>query len=339
MQGEYNKEYAVADALATDALYIRYMSAQRPVDKVSINALQVFGTARLRGMYVNKGRLAEVYDKLSTECDALLQALTQQAAINWNTPSEVGRALRKLGVPLEVRTESNGYSTSEQVLSRFRKDYEVVNTFLEYKSRKKLLTTFYSTYEDMTQTTDLIHPTMKVLGTSAGRTSCTNPNIQQVPSVVKPLFTSRFEGGRILQFDLAQSELRCAVLVSGDQMFAQSLAVDAHKAIMSKALHKPLDEVTKEERKLGKAINFGVLYGATSAHNMARRIGSDVATVKRIMQTFWRSYPRLKEWQERQKEIVQAYSRGIDHLKFVRDYKLTIEERRVAVGIIYANTR
>lgn len=326
-ENAYNKEYAIADILATREIHQRRVNTGkglRYIDILTHESLQTFIYARMSGVFVNRDALNNVYQELKGRIETLETTLNSYADIEWTNNNQIAQALLDLGVKLKDKTSTGKYSVSAAALEKV-KDNEVVAALQEYKKLIKLTSTFYSEYDTSTKEEPYIYPTINALGTNTGRTSCVSPNLQQVPSSVKKVFTSRFISGKIAQFDFAQSELRCAALITGDTDFANALKVDAHSSIMAKALNVPIEDIDKETRKLGKAFNFGMLYGATSVKAMAYRTGADENMVEHLFNTFSKSYPVLKYWQDRQKAIAFEHKRGVDTLGFIRDYRLTIE--------------
>jgi len=327
VNGAYNKEYAIVDTLCTYDIYQHYTSKPlRPIDHLTMKSLQVFGNAKLSGIYVDMSKLDAVYSELQQEIAVLEQTLNQYAPIEWGNNNQVSEALQRNGIRLNTKTATGKYSVSVQALEPLKERYTVVDTLLQYRTLTKLLGTFYSTYKD---TLDIehpyLHPEVKVLGTDTGRTSCVKPNIQQVPKTVKRIFTSRYDGGSIAQFDLAQSELRCAVWLSGDTLFAEALQQDAHKVTASKAFGVPMEEVTDTQRKAAKAVNFAALYGATSASNLAQRTGAEESAIQACFDVLQTAYPQLIQWQQKQVAIALRHIRGMDTYKKVRDYRYSYQ--------------
>jgi DNA polymerase-1 len=324
--GTYNKEYAIVDNLATYDIYKHFTRKPlRPIDTLSMRSLQVFGNAKIKGIHVDLSILDSVYSDIQHEVQALEKTLTEYAGIEWSNNNQVSKALIDNGVKLRSKTATGNYSVSVQALEPLREQYSIVDTLLQYRKLTKLLSTFYSTYKDtLTIEHPYLHPEVKVLGADTGRTSCVNPNIQQVPKGVKRIFPSRFNGGSIGQFDLAQSELRCAVWLSGDTTFAKALQQDAHRVTASKAFGIPVEEVTDVQRKAAKAVNFAALYGATSASNLAERTGASEKAIQACFDALQTAYPKLIRWQQEQVATAKKYLRGMDNYKKVRDFRYSL---------------
>jgi DNA polymerase-1 len=323
--GEYNKEYAVVDIVATKDVYNRFLQKPlRPIDTLSIESLRTFGTARLNGLYVDRNRLEDTATSLMKRLKELGEQLTNIADINWNSPREIGKVLIEHKVPLNQKTASGQLSVTEAILET-HKDNPIVAVLLEYRKVSKLIGTFYEKFVQSTLDTPYLYPTINILGTATGRTSCKDPNIQQLPSEVKHIFTSRYPNGKIVQFDLSQSEMNCAVLVSGDTYLAKALQKDIHKYVAAIAFGIVEDAVSKVQRQGAKIVNFSALYGATSAKKLAERIGCTVEVATQLLEGNRNAFPILTLWQKNEQTIAMKYLKGLDAYKKVRDYRSTEE--------------
>jgi DNA polymerase I-like protein with 3'-5' exonuclease and polymerase domains len=312
----YDKVYAVADVNATYHLFKRLVQKGiRDIDNLTMRTAITFQKAHQRGIAVDKAKLASEREKVVTEIKNLHSQLMFFADINWNANKEVSNALVEYGVPLKEKTASGTqYSVASSALEPYRA-YDIVNTLLRYRELNKLLSTFYDKLTELTQEKDTIHPTMRVDGTETGRSSCNNPNAQQFTSEIKDIFISRFNNGSIAQFDLAQSELRCAVLVSGDGTMAEALkGSDYHKTVASNAFGVAYDEVTKEQRKIAKIISFGSLLYGGSAKGIARQTGASEDVLEKAVLNVKKTFTKLSQWQDKQ------IDRGVKTLKVLSPY-------------------
>lgn len=323
----YNKEYAIVDTLATWDVYQRLIRrGVRDIDVLSSRALAAFGRARLAGMKVDTTALDTTYREMQNKADSLLTTLKGYADIEWSNNGQVTEALKSLGVPLTKTTAGGALSISADVLSTVENTHQAVALLLEWRKLTKLISTFYATYKSSI-TTDhpFIHPTIQVLGADTGRTSCRGPNIQQVPKVVKRIFTSRYPGGEIGQFDLAQSELRCAVWLSGDKALAEALQQDAHKVTASAAFGVPIEEVSVEQRQAAKAVNFASIYGASSAKNLASRVGSTEEAIQACFDAVKIAYPKLVSTQGGWAALALQRLRSVDAYGKIRDFRYSMQ--------------
>ncbi len=160
------------------------------------------------------------------------------------------------GSSLPTRTPSKAFS-----------DIPLAKPLLDYRRVSHRLTTWAQTYQRHLTPDGRIRPGFLLLGARAGRMSCRTPNIQNLPrdSALRACFVAP-EGFRIMAADYGQIELRTAGLLSGDPVIraAYEGGHDLHREIVARITGRPLDTITEAERKLGKALNFGLLYGAGS---------------------------------------------------------------------------
>jgi DNA polymerase I-like protein with 3'-5' exonuclease and polymerase domains len=323
----FDTVYAVADIVATRALYQRLVrKGIRPIDTLAMQTAIVFQRAHQRGIAVNRDTLLTEQYKLQVETEQLWDRLEEFGFINWQSNKEVSEFLTDMGIPLTELTQGGNYSVASKVLEDHR-DWQVVDTLLKYREATKLLSTFYDKYVELTADgTSTIHPSMLVWGTDTGRSSCKDPNLQQVPTEVKGVFVSRYEGGSIAQFDLAQSELRCAVLVSGDTTMSEALQnSDYHRTVASNAFGVPYDEVSKEQRQIAKVISFaGILYGG-SAKGIAQSTGASVDVLEKAVLNVKNTFSHLAQWQDEQ--IARAYRthKIVAHYGFIRDVSSMVD--------------
>jgi len=324
--GEYNKEYAVADVLVTREVH-QQLTAKglRPIDILSAESLQTFGSARLAGLYINRNKLDETYTELVKQVKALADKLWCFDEIEWANNNQVAEALIGLGVPLREKTPTGKYAVGKEVLIGLSETYEVVATLLEWRELNKELKDFYKKYKN-TIVGDYIHPTVNVLGTTTGRTSCSDPNAQQIPLSVKKIFTSRFDGGKMGVFDLDRSELVCAVLLSGDEAMAEALLkYDYHKYVASLAFRVAYGEVTKEQRSIAKTLTFGALMYGGSAKGISNKTGVDAKLLEDAVISLKKGFSKLTAFQERYIQRAFNNLRISDAFGKVRDLRLEKE--------------
>jgi DNA polymerase I-like protein with 3'-5' exonuclease and polymerase domains len=334
LEGEYNKTYAVADVLATRELHQTWVAkGLRPIDYLSFDSLKTFGSARLNGLYVNRNVLDKVYDEITEQVNSLEIKLNQYADITWSNNNQVSQALIDLGIPLTEKTATGKHSVSVKALERVS-HYEVVALLLEYRKLDKLLNTFYDDYNTSTKEIPYLYPTIHILGTDTGRTSCSNPNAQQIPLSVRKIFTSRFDNGKIGVFDLDRSELVCAVLLSGDEIMAKALLeYDYHRYVASLAFQTPYDEVTKDQRSTAKILTFGALLYGGSAKGIARQTGTNEQIVSDAIINLKQGFKKLTHWQNKQISIGQKHLRIKDTFGKIRELKL-VNEFKFGMGSV-----
>jgi len=264
-------------------------------------------------------RLAEQMQDLMTRCHT-----AAGQPFNVNSPKQLQDILfNKLGIPVLRKTPTGQPSTAEDVLEELASDHELPRLIIEYRSMAKLK----STYTDklplqINARTGRIHTSYHQAVAATGRLSSTDPNLQNIPI--------RSEEGRrirqafiappnhvLIAADYSQIELRIMAHLSGDESLLKAFAADQdiHQATAAEVLAIPLDQVTSEQRRSAKAINFGLIYGM-SAFGLAKQLGVDRGEAQRYIDTYFARYPGVKAYMERTR--TQAHELGYVETVFGR---------------------
>lgn len=182
----------------------------------------------------------------------------------------------------------------------------IVAPFTEFQKKEKLTSTFgYTLIEQVNPKTKRLHSSFSLLGARTGRFSCSKPNLQQLPR--DPVVRSNFipsDGNVLVCADFSQIELRVAAELSQDRAMLEAYraGIDLHQLTASKILHKPLSEVTKQDRQMAKAFNFGLLFGlgvTKFSHYAKKSYGVEVTNseAKESIRIFRETYSGYREWQ------------------------------------------
>jgi hypothetical protein len=176
---------------------------------------------------------------------------------------------------------------------------------LEYRQAYKLLRTYLMNYLEMSTNEGFLHPSYNMVVAKGGRLTSSTPNIQNVPNEVREAFISRFEKGVLLQMDFKQIEMRVMAIEANDKNLIEIFARggDPHRMIAAEILGVPPEQVSDEERRSAKAVNFGLLYGMLPK-TLADREKMPLQRAERFYRGFFKRYAGVKKWQERQKARV-----------------------------------
>lgn len=177
-------------------------------------------------------------------------------SINLESPQQIIKAFQRNGIPIK--------STADEVLARFEDDYDEVKLLRKYRKLQKNISTFGYKISEYLDNCGVIRPDWKQIGAISGRMSCSKPALQGVPRVMKPYFKAR-EGRTFVIADFSQVELRILAEVSRDKTMIEVFNndKDLHTITASKVFNKPINEITDLERRMGKSLNFGIVYGIT----------------------------------------------------------------------------
>ena len=238
---------------------------------IDMPTVEVLANMQWNGMHIEENKLVEFGNNLKGGIDILTSEIYNLAGgeFNINSPKQLGEVLfEKLGLPSKKKTK-NGYSTSEDILEKLLNEHPIIEKILEYRKLCKLNSTYVEGMRPyINPKTNRIHSFFHQTITATGRISSTEPNLQNIPTrmelgkKLRKVFVPD-EGKIYIDADYSQIELRVLAHMSKDKHMIDAFVngEDIHKQAASKVLHKPIEEVTKEERSSAKAVNFGIVYG------------------------------------------------------------------------------
>lgn len=256
--------------------------------------------------------LTEQMNRLEAECHTL-------AGVPFNTasPAQVGEVLfdhLKID-PKAKKTKTGQYSTTEDILLKLRDRHPLVDKILELRGIRKLLSTYVNALPALINpATGRIHTTYNQTVTATGRLSSTNPNLQNIPvrsddgKEIRRAFIPA-DGNVFFSADYSQIELRLVADLSHDQTMLDAFAHghDIHAITAARIYHKPLEQVTSDERRKAKTANFGILYGI-SAFGLAQRLNIPRDEAKMLIDGYYTTFPQVRDYIDR--SIAQAREKG-----------------------------
>lgn len=256
------------------------------------------------GIRVDSAALKEYGTMLGEKIAVLEQEIYTEAGemFNINSPKQLGVILfEKMGMPNGKKTKS-GYSTAADVLEKLAPDYPVVQKILEYRQMAKLKSTYADGLAVYIQEDGRIHGTFNQTITATGRISSTEPNLQNIPirmelgKKIRQVFIPR-DGYVFLDADYSQIELRILAHMSGDEKLiaAYNSAQDIHRTTASQVFHVPFDEVTPEQRRNAKAVNFGIVYGISS-FGLSQDLSISKKQAAEYIEQYFHAYPGIKAY-------------------------------------------
>ncbi len=233
---------------------------------------------------------------------------------NLNSPKQLGEVLfDELGLPV-IRKTKTGRSTDEATLQELKPAHPAIPLLLEYRMLYKLCSTYLDTLPKLVDQDDRVHTTFNVEGSATGRISSINPNLQNIPirgemggQIRKAFIVPK--GKVMLGADYSQVELRIMAHVSGDENLQQAFKenLDIHAATASKIFNLPINQINKEQRAVGKTMNFATLYGQ-GPHALGQQLGIDFATAREYIQAYFEQFPKVKEWMS--KTLIEGAEKG-----------------------------
>ncbi|MBK2231516.1 DNA polymerase I [Francisella tularensis] len=231
---------------------------------------------------------------------------------NLSSPVQLREILfEKLELPPVKKTAKGQVSTSEEVLVQLAEDYEIAALIMKYRHLSKLKNTYTDKLPKMLDANGRVHTSYNQTGTVTGRLSSSDPNLQNIPikspegRKIREAFIAE-DGYCIVAADYSQIELRIMAHLSKDKnllkVFNQNL--DIHSATAAEVLGISIDEVSSEQRRKAKAINFGLIYGM-SAFGLARQLEIPRAEAQEYIDIYFNRYPSVKEYMTTAKEFAK----------------------------------
>ncbi|MDY7530158.1 DNA polymerase I [Pseudomonas sp. Bout1] len=244
---------------------------------------------------------------------------------NLGSPKQLGAILyEKLGLPVLKKTGKGQASTAEEVLAKLAEDdYPLPKVLMQYRSMSKLKSTYTDRLpEQINPRTGRVHTSYHQAVAATGRLSSSDPNLQNIPvrtaegRRIRQAFVAP-KGYKLLAADYSQIELRIMAHLSKDQGLLNAFRddLDVHTATAAEVFKVELTEVTSNQRRSAKAINFGLIYGM-GAQKLGKDIGVDTKTAKAYIDVYFARYPGVREYMERTR--AQAADQGYVETLFGR---------------------
>lgn len=272
--------------------------------------IYVLAEMEMSGVTLDTAALKQSSEELTRVMNALEQEIYELAGrqFNINSSRQVGEVLfDRLKLDEKAKKTKTGvYSTSEDILEKLRNKHPVVGKILEYRGLKKLLSTYIDALPALIHSdTGKIHTSFNQAVTATGRLSSTNPNLQNIPvrdelgREIRKAFTADNADCLFFSADYSQIELRIMAHLSGDQHMIEAFrsGEDIHAATAAKIYGIPVEEVSSDMRRKAKTANFGIIYGI-SVFGLAERLGIPRSESKELIDGYFRSYPRIKEYMD-----------------------------------------
>lgn len=315
---EVAAHYAAEDAHVTYRLYEVLSAKLQPFPEL-VNILHniEMPVARvLTGMEEDGIKLDHAFlDQLSVEFSETMQTLENQAtelageAFNIASPKQVGEVLfDKLGIKGGKKTATGQYSTSESVLEKI--EHPLAEVILEHRGLAKLKNTYTDRLvEQSHDTTHRVHTSYHQALTATGRLSSTDPNLQNIPirtqigRQIRKAFIAP-EGRVLLAADYSQIELRLMAHFSQDDALVHAFqhGQDVHRRTASEVLGIAIEDVTNDQRRQAKAVNFGLLYGM-SEFGLIRQLGFTREESQNYIKQYFHRYPDIYEYMQRTRQL------------------------------------
>lgn len=299
--------------------------------EIEMPLAKVLKDMEMAGINLDVPALKSFSEALGTDIDELDKKIHEIAGIpdfNIDSPKQLGEVLfDHLKIDEKAKKTTTGqYKTSEDVLTKLEGKHEIIPLILNYRSLRKLKSTYVDTLPQMVNEKDgRVHTSYMQTVAATGRLASNNPNLQNIPirtergREIRKAFIPKDDQHELLAADYSQIELRIIAALSGDENMIQAFknGYDIHAATAAKVFGiEKIEDVTRDQRSSAKAVNFGIIYGQ-SAFGLSQNLGISRKEAKALIDSYWEQYPKIKEYMA-------------DSVEFAREhgYVKTIKNRR-----------
>lgn len=317
------KEYAAEDADITWQLYQKFQPLLKETNtdnlaqEVEFPLVHVLADIEKNGVKIDIATLNTFSKTLATDIAALEKTIYEKTGITFNiaSPKQLGEVLfDKLQLdPKAKKTKTGQYKTGEDVLLALAHKSDIVQDILDFRQFQKLKSTYVDALPTLINAnTGLIHTSYNQAVAATGRLSSTNPNLQNIPirtekgREVRKAFIPRDKNHILLSADYSQIELRIMAELSQDENMLEAFRQghDIHKATAARVYGISLDEVTSDQRRNAKAVNFGIIYGQ-SAFGLSQNLGISRKEAAEIINQYFEQYQGIKQYMSKSVELAK----------------------------------
>ena len=295
-------------------------------EQIEMPAMRVLGIMERNGIRIDSGLLAKQGQQVGKRLLELEGEIHQLAGqpFNIQSPKQIAEILfGQLELPVIKKTPSGAPSTDEEVLQKLAEDYPLPARILDYRSLAKLMSTYIEKLPRMADPkTSRVHTNFSQATAVTGRLASSDPNLQNIPvrteegRRIREAFIPA-DGCKLLSADYSQIELRIMAHIAEDENLLEAFNTgkDVHQATAAEIFGVPLDDVSSEQRRYAKVINFGLIYGM-SAFGLAGNLGIERSAAQNYIAKYFDRYPGVAQYMERTR--VEARENGYVETVFGR---------------------
>ena len=339
-------DYAAEDADITLRLYnvLSPLLKEKPIQEKLLEDLEyplvhVLSRVEQNGAKIDKKKLANHSKELSEKIDELSSAAFKIAGeeFNLDSPKQLLEILyEKLGLPVLKKTPKGQPSTNEDTLQRLSEEYELPKIILQYRTLAKLKSTYTDSLINIENPkTKRIHTSYQQAVTSTGRLSSTEPNLQNIPIKtaegrrIREAFVPE-KGNILISADYSQIELRIMAHLSDDKNLTNAFNndIDVHSSTAAEVFGVSIEDVSQDQRRSAKAINFGLMYGM-SAFGLTRQLGISRGEAQEYLDTYFARYTGVRDYMDN----IKAKAKEDKFVETIMGRRLYLNEINAANGL------
>ena len=287
----------------------------RAIYELEVQCSEVLYRIERHGVLIDASLLKKQSHELGERIVALEAEAHQLAGqpFNLGSPKQIGEIFfEKLGLPVIKKTATGKPSTDEEVLEKLAEDYPLPARILEHRGLSKLKGTYTDKLPQLVDGAGRVHTHFAQAVAVTGRLASNDPNLQNIPvrtaegRRIREAFIAP-PGHLILSCDYSQIELRIMAHLSDDEALLKAFhdGLDVHRATASEVFGVPVDQVSPEQRRYAKVINFGLIYGMSS-FGLARNLGIDNTAARNYIQRYFERYPGVKRYMDETRQLAKA---------------------------------
>ncbi|MBM2817440.1 MAG: polA [Parcubacteria group bacterium] len=323
----YTNKKSFAEAKKIILSEVEKQGLGKVLEEIEKPIIPIISQMGIRGVRIDVRRLKRLSVEYHKELDILLEKIAGYSGekFNMNSPKQLGEMLFvKMGLKTKNHKKTGGgaLSTKESELEKMRDLHPIIPLILEYRELQKLLSTYIDNIPTMLGDDGRLHTSFLQAGTTTGRMSSQNPNLQNIPNKselgrnIRKSFIAD-KGFKLVAFDYSQMELRIAAFLSGDEKLVEIFrkGEDVHTAVASEVFGVSFDKVDKEMRRQAKVINFGIIYGM-GINALRQNLGTDRESAQKFYNEYFNKFSGLAEYLEKVKN--ETYKKGYTETFFGR---------------------
>ena len=316
-------QYATHDVVQAYKLYkhfsvelVQNELLKKVYDLIELPLMKILFAMERAGILLDPEKLRTVRAEVAKEVALVdekirgfLYSISYEGALSFNpqSPKQVGEVLYdRLKLVSTQKTSGGQKSTSRDVLEQLAKFHPLPALILEYREHSKLINTYLDPLPALIHSeTKRIHTSYSQVAVATGRLASSDPNLQNIPvsgafgTLIRQAFIAP-EGSVLVSADYSQIELRVLAHLTGDAVLTHAFLnnEDPHRQIAARLFSKPEDDVTYDERQIGKKINFSIIYGLTP-YGLSQDLGISLKDARTYVEQYFAHYPSVKPWMER----------------------------------------